>query len=141
MGQIKRGEIYYVEKFPSFGSETRSGRPGIIVSNDRCNGSSDVVEVVFLTTQPKADLPTHVRICSSGTYSIALCEQINSVNKSRLTSYYGTCSSSEIEMLDCALMISLGLSSASSPTSASADDSLYKQLYENLLDKVCSLNK
>lgn len=84
-GGLRRGEIYYVEStYPTIGSEQRSGRPAIIVSNDLNNGHSNVVEVVYMTTQPKKDLPTHVQIRSTGRFRVALCEQIHTVDIQRL---------------------------------------------------------
>lgn len=107
---MKRGEIYYIEKvFQTTGSEQLPGRPAIIVSNDKCNENSDVLEVVYLTTRPKADLPTHVDIRSSERPSIALCEQVSSISVSRFGSYIGVCSEYEMQMVDAALEISLGL--------------------------------
>ena len=108
---MKRGEIYYIERssYGETGSEQRSGRPAIIVSNDKCNEYSEVLEVVFLTTQPKNDLPTHIDIRSSTKPSVALCEQINSIASQRFGEYIGTCSDYEMMMVDAALAISLGL--------------------------------
>ena len=108
---MKRGEIHYIERssYGETGSEQRSGRPAIIVSNDKCNEYSEVLEVVFLTTQPKNDLPTHIDIRSSTKPSVALCEQINSIAIQRFGEYIGTCSDYEMMMVDAALAISLGL--------------------------------
>lgn len=56
---MKRGEIYYIEStYRETGSEQRGGRPAVIVSNDKNNENSEVVEVVYMTTKPKNDLPT-----------------------------------------------------------------------------------
>ena len=43
---INRGDIFYVNPSETVGSEQRSGRPAIIVSNPLCNEHSPVVEVV-----------------------------------------------------------------------------------------------
>ena len=59
---INRGDIFYVNPSETVGSEQRSGRPAIIVSNPLCNEHSPVVEVVYLTCQYKKPMPTHVRI-------------------------------------------------------------------------------
>lgn len=48
---INRGDIFYVNPSETVGSEQRSGRPAIIVSNPLCNEHSPVVEVVYLTCQ------------------------------------------------------------------------------------------
>lgn len=104
-----RGEIYYIYKSASCGSEQMAGRPAIIVSNDMCNEYSSVLEVVFLTTQPKSDMPTHVSIRSSQKPSTALCEQINTVDISRIGDYVGSCTQQEMDAIDTAMMISLGI--------------------------------
>lgn len=106
---MKRGEIYYISHHGATGSEMRKARPGVIVSNDALNQTSEVVEVVFLTTQEKKDLPTHVTINASGCESTALCEQINAVSVLRVGNYCGTCSEEEMVAIDKALLASLGL--------------------------------
>ena len=107
---MRRGDIYFVERgYNEIGSEQRAGRPAIIVSNDKCNETSNVVEVVYLTTQPKNDLPTHVDIRSAPKESIALCEQINSIFVDRIGDYIASCTEHEMMMVDAALAISLGL--------------------------------
>lgn len=106
---IKRGDIYFIEAADSFvGSELRGGRPGVIVSNDTGNHFSSVVEVVYLTTQDKKPLPTHVRIMADKV-STALCEQINSVSVERLGRKMGSCSPEEMAEIDKALAVSIGL--------------------------------
>lgn len=106
---MKRGEIWYVKKFPSYGCVTESGRPAIIVSNDVGNRFSDTVEVVYLTTKSKKPMPTHVSIASSRMPSTALCEQIHSVSKDLLTELCGNCSEQEMLEIDNAVGISIGL--------------------------------
>ena len=44
--EINRGDVFYVNRSETIGSEQRSGRPAIIVSNPECNEHSPVVEVV-----------------------------------------------------------------------------------------------
>ena len=110
---IERGSIYYIEHSKAYeGSEQYAGRPAIIVSNDKLNATSDVVEVVYLTTQEKNDMPTHVQIRSSGKPSTALCEQIISVSASRVSNYVGTLTEDEMRRIEAAMMISLGIKDA-----------------------------
>jgi len=91
------------------GSEQFADRPAVIVSNDENNKHSGVVEVVYLTTQPKTDLPTHVIIRSTGRTSTVLCEQITSVSVDRVNNYIGQVSEQEMKSIDIALMISLAI--------------------------------
>lgn len=122
--KVMRGDIFYIEKSASAyatGSEQYAGRPGIIVSNEKNNACSETVEIVYLTAQPKTDLPTHVVIRSARKPSVAICEQINTVSKSRLGDYVGACTDNEMFQIDIALGISLGLSDLPQPEERSAD--------------------
>lgn len=80
----------------------------MIVSNNKANEHSPVVEVVYLTTQDKKPLPTHVEVLCK-VPSTALCEQVHSIYVDRLDDWIKTCTDEEMEAIDRALMISLGL--------------------------------
>ena len=54
-------------------------------------------------------MPTHVRIESAGKRSTALCEQISSVDVSRLGDFKGHLTDREMAQVDVALMASLDL--------------------------------
>lgn len=107
---MKRGEIYYINSYRKVeGSEQQANRPAIIVSNDMNNQFSATVEVVYLTTKPKSSLPTHVSISSSPRPSTALCEQVTTISVNRLQNLLGECSPEEMNAIDRAMMISLGI--------------------------------
>ena len=111
---IRRGEIYYIRKGkPVEGSEQEAGRPAVIVSNNKCNTFSQVVEVVYLTTQDKKEMPTHVFLDDDTTMlrepSTVLCEQIHSVYKDRIGKYNGRVSDATMELIDKALAVSIGI--------------------------------
>lgn len=111
MNDIKRGEMFYISRGGTSynGSEQHADRPAVVVSNNKNNENSNVVEVVYMTTQPKTDLPTHVTIRSTGRISTVLCEQVYSVSTERVGTYIGECTDKEMENIDIALMISLQL--------------------------------
>ena len=107
---VKRGEIYYISRGGyNTGSEQQADRPGVIVSNDKNNKKSQTLEVVYLTTQPKNELPTHCTIRSTGRVSTVLCEQIHTVAVERIGKYIGVCTVQEMQNIDIGLMISIGL--------------------------------
>lgn len=108
----KRGEIYYINNGNSgqVGSEMKKDRPAIIVSNDANNKHSSVVEVVYLTSKPKKELPTHVTIRSTGRMSVALCEEPTAISTERINNYICKATDDEMEHVDIALMITLGIS-------------------------------
>lgn len=110
---LRRGDIYYIDKEIVYGSEQQGGRPGIIVSNNVGNVESDIVQVVYITTQPKNDLPTHVTIHSAKQISTALCEQVWTISQSRVGDYVGRITEDEMVKIDRALAISLGIKKSS----------------------------
>ena len=84
---MKRYEIWMAD-LPSWDDSHVQGgyRPVIIVSNDTANAHSPVITVVPLTSKrTKNSLPTHVLIREQGLTrdSLALCEQIISLDKTR----------------------------------------------------------
>ena len=110
--EIYRGDIFYITQGSYVGSEQKSGRPGIIVSNDLANKHSPNVEVVFLTSQEKKALPTHVEVIAR-VPSTALCENIQTVSKERLSDFIRSCTTSEMKAIDKALLHSLGIEAPS----------------------------
>lgn len=109
---MKRGEIYWIEPSvyrPVVGSVQKQRRPAVIVSNDLNNKYAKTLEVVFLSTAPKKDIPTHVIIRSTPRISTALCEQIQTVSDEQIGEYMGTCSAAEMAAIDACMLISLGI--------------------------------
>lgn len=106
---MRRGDIYFIANTHNCGAEIAKSRPAVIVSNDALNATSDVVEVVYLTTQPKREMFTHVEIYATGRPSTVLCEQISSVSKTRIGDYLGRCSERNMADIERALLASLGL--------------------------------
>lgn len=110
MPEYRRRDIYYVAPtYAETGSEMWSGRPAVIVSNDQNNKCSPTVEVCYLTTRHGETLPTHVITHATGKQSTVLCEQITTVDKSRLGDGGMRCSAKEMAQIDKALRVSLGL--------------------------------
>lgn len=108
--KIMRGDIFYITKYgDTTGSEQSSGRPAVVVSNDKNNEHSPTVEIVYCTTKPKEDLPTHCTIRSTTVTSTVLCEQVTTVDKQRLGDYIGNCTEDEMSRINTAIRISLGL--------------------------------
>ena len=108
--EFYRGEIFYIHNESKYSGNEQGGyRPAVIVSNDIGNNVAPILEVVYLTTQEKKPLPTHVKICSAKYPSIALCEQIDTVNKDKVGDYIGQCSMAEMKKIDAALAVSIGI--------------------------------
>lgn len=111
-GMFFRGEVYYaLPTGKEIGSEQHGGRPAVIVSNNQNNKFSATVEIIYLTTQEKKLLPTYVHINAAGKMkeSTAICEQVFTVDKTRLDEYIGELCEKEMKDVEMGLLISLGL--------------------------------
>lgn len=112
MKEISRGEIYYADLSDTVGSEQEGQRPVLILQNDKGNQHSTTTIVAAITSsKKKKPLPTHVTLTADGLerLSIVLLEQLRTVDIRRLGRYVGTASQEEMEAVDKAAAVSLGL--------------------------------
>ncbi len=99
---------------PVIGSEQGGYRPVVIIQNDAGNLHAPTVIVVPLTgSAQKPDLPTHVRM-PAGTAglwrdSTALCEQVRTLEKTRLNRRLGALNAEALRALDRALRVSMDI--------------------------------
>jgi mRNA interferase MazF len=111
--KIYRGQVYFTDLGQRIGSEQSGMRPVVIVQNDTGNRHSSTVIVVPITSQiKKEEMPTHIKLNNDfglEEASMALCEQIDTIDKQRLFSYIGQVSQSELQRINHALEVSLGL--------------------------------
>lgn len=115
MKEIKRNEIYYADLNPVKGSEQGGIRPVLVIQNDTGNKHSPTTIVAAITSkEEKAKLPTHVEVGSCGVErkSLALLEQIRTIDKSRLIKYVGELDGATVKEINEAIGISLGLNRA-----------------------------
>ena len=106
---VKRGEIYLADLNPVMGSEQGGICPVVIIQNDVGNRFSPTIIVAAITGQMKKDMPTHAKLKSTGLLknSIALLEQIRTIDKCRLIEYVGEVSKSEMNEIVEALRKSI----------------------------------
>lgn len=110
----KRGEIYLVNFDPTVGSEIQKTRPALILQNDISNQHSPITIVAALTSQFDIELyPTEVLIVPPegglAKPSVALLNQIRSIDRQRLVKRIGIVSNQLMEQVNNAIQISLGL--------------------------------
>lgn len=109
---VLRGEIYYADLSPAYGCEQGGLRPVLIVQNNVGNRHAPTTIIAPLTSRlTKKPLPTHVEFscdCLKDA-SVALLEQVRTIDKSRLKQRMGWVSSEVMEQVNKAMMISLGL--------------------------------
>jgi mRNA interferase MazF len=111
--KISRGDIYYADLSPVIGSEQGGIRPVLIIQNNIGNRHSPTVVIAAITSQvgKKKPLPTHISINAQmlAKDSIALLEQIRTIDKSRLGKYIGTLDDDSMRPINNALQISIGI--------------------------------
>lgn len=111
---IHKNEVYYADLSPVVGSEQGGTRPVLIIQNDMGNKSSPTVIVAAITSRnKKMRLPTHTPITmKTGTLpknSIAMLEQIRTIDKNRLKNFVGEIDRSSAEAIERASLESLGI--------------------------------
>lgn len=115
MQAISRGDIFYADLSPVVGCEQGGTRPVLVLQNDIGNRYGPTVIVCAITGKPKKPLPTHAVIASAGRLSresFALLEQIRTIDRTRLRGWIGKLDEQEMEEINQALSISIGLSPA-----------------------------
>ncbi|MCB2296010.1 type II toxin-antitoxin system PemK/MazF family toxin [Clostridium algoriphilum] len=111
---ITRGDLYYADMSPVVGSEQGGIRPVVILQNDIANKYSPTVLVAAITSQlRKMRLPTHVEL-SAEEYgltndSVVLLEQMRTIDKKRLKEEIGQVNNADMQKIDTALLIQVGL--------------------------------
>lgn len=111
---ISRGDIYYADLSPVVGCEQGGIRPVLILQNDIGNRHSPTTIVCAITGRPKKPLPTHATITGAGRLSresFALLEQICTIDRTRLREWVGRLEQQEMDEINQALSISVGLAS------------------------------
>lgn len=112
--KIKRGDLFYADLSPVVGSEQGGVRPVLVVQNDIGNKYSPTIIVVPVTSQiNKAKLPTHVNLKGNNfglpKNSVALLEQLRTIDKRRLREKIGTFDERTMFKIDEALQVSIGI--------------------------------
>jgi mRNA interferase MazF len=111
----RRGEIWDVNWSPGRGAEQQGTRPALIIQNDRGNASSNYpLTIVASMSRTERELPLHVRITPNAEngltdYTDVKCEQVMTIEKSRLLRRRGSISNEELARVDNALKLSLSL--------------------------------
>lgn len=113
---ILRGQMYFAGLDPVVGSEQGGTRPVLVIQNNAGNLHSPTIIVAPITSQlKKKRQPTHIGIppwFGLPHQSMAMLEQIRTIDKSRLEDYIGCLDDDVMDYVDRALGISVGLTNA-----------------------------
>jgi mRNA interferase MazF len=91
------------------GSEIRKTRPAVVLTADALNRVRRTVVVVPLSTGPTPRPPIVVATASAGDESVAVCDQVRAVDKSRLTRRMGQIAVTDLCAVEDGVRIVLGL--------------------------------
>jgi mRNA interferase MazF len=100
---------------PGRGAEQQGTRPALVIQNDRGNASSSYpLTIVASMSRTERELPLHVRIAPTpenglSDHTDVKCEQLMTIEKSRLLRKRGTISNEELTRVDVALKLSLNI--------------------------------
>ncbi|NVO00666.1 MAG: type II toxin-antitoxin system PemK/MazF family toxin [Geobacteraceae bacterium] len=114
---MKRGDIYWATLSPRSGSEQSGRRPVIILSHDAFNQTSawrSIIVVPLSTSTTQARRGPTVVTLSAGTgglpgASSALCHQITTLDRAKLTEKTGSLSTENMVMIEQALLAAVDI--------------------------------
>ncbi|MEK5216704.1 type II toxin-antitoxin system PemK/MazF family toxin [Psychrobacillus sp. FSL H8-0487] len=117
MDGITRGSIYLIDFGENQEGSIQGGiRPGVILQNDTGNKFSTTTIVIPISSKSFSNLPMHVQLRSIDFIegellhkSIVLTEQVRVINSSSIIKKIGTIKGSKMNLIEDALMLSLGL--------------------------------
>lgn len=97
---MNRGDIYWVNLNPTTGSEINKLRPCVLIGATPINKARHTVVVIPLSSSAKARPPLTIALTCLGKQVVAICDQIRTVDKSRLKNMAGTLLEKELNTLE-----------------------------------------
>ena len=97
---MSRGDVYWVDLNPTIDSEINKLRPCVLIGATPINRARHTVIVVPLSSSAKARPPITLPISCLNKQVTAVCDQIRTVDKSRLKNQVGSLSKKDIHSLD-----------------------------------------
>ena len=111
--EVRRGDLWLADLGHPSGSEQGGIRPVVVIQNDKGNSYSPTVIIAAITSKAmKATLPTHCILSAHAGLdrdSVVLLEQVRTIDKRRLKDYVGTLGQDDMQKVNTALAVSVGL--------------------------------
>jgi len=106
---IERGEVYWVSFEPSLGGEIKKTRPAIVLSNNAANTHLNRVQVIPMTSNTGRLYPGEAYVTLNSEKRKAMADQLTTVSKQRLSTRIGLLSEDDLERVEVAVLIQLGI--------------------------------
>ena len=106
---MRRVEVGRVNFDPSVGGEIKKSRPAVIISNDAANAFLNRLQVVPLTSNIDRVYPSEALVSLNGRSGKALADQLTTVSKQRLGERIGILSLEDMDKVERAIRVQLGL--------------------------------
>ncbi|HEY1159942.1 MAG TPA: type II toxin-antitoxin system PemK/MazF family toxin [Terracidiphilus sp.] len=106
---IERGEVYWVNFEPSLGGEIKKTRPAIVLSNNAANTHLNRVQVVPITSNTDRLYPGEAYVRLNTEKRKAMADQLTTVSKQRLGTKIGILSENDLDKLEDAVLLQLGI--------------------------------
>src|SRR5438128_11922252 len=114
---MKRGEVYWADLAPRSGSEQQGRRPVIVISHNAFNESQSWRSVIVVPISTSAAQsrrgPSAVSLAQGAgglkRASVALCDQVTTLDRSKLTQLIGKLSEAEIIEIENGLRAAMDL--------------------------------
>lgn len=104
--EASRGEVFWARLDPTVGSELQKTRPVVVLSINPLNKARKTVVVVPLSTSAPAIEFLNVALKGG---SVARCEHIRSLDKTRLADKIGSISDTDMEKIEAGISRILGM--------------------------------
>ena len=97
---MNRGDVYWVDLNPTIGSEINKLRPCVLIGATPINQARHTVVIVPLSSSAKARPPITISVSCLNKQVTAVCDQIRTIDKSRLKNQVGALSEKDMESLN-----------------------------------------
>lgn len=148
-GEILRGEVYWVCLDGSRGGEEKTGRPGLVISSNGLNEKEETVTIAFMSNVGFASPNRPSVVNPQGGRSRVLCNQLITVDKSRLSKYMWSIDDSELIRVTGALACTLCIptprpekkkdESDEVVTSLRCEAEMWRRMYEKVMDQLVEI--
>ena len=95
--------MYWVDLEPTYGSQQRGRRPCLVLTEDAINAARRTVGVIPLSSSPSVAPPIVVAIPSLGANSVALCDQLRAVDKSKISKRIAAITAAEMALIEASV--------------------------------------